>query len=273
MRHSKATMKFITFLFLELASTFVSSSVVQWDHIIRIKGTNKNNTLTRSNIIRGTHMNMELTKSILVQQTDAPNQICYNSTFPYLVSVCASGDGYFCSKEAPFYGCTKESSKSCNEIHLCNTPIEILVCAAVISIIIILLITTGCLWCCCCCGCGKCCKNNFPWFAKMQIRQITLIDSPNRIYPITPGNDWETYRYDRNRTPDTVIAKSQKSARMEDQQKQIFDRDNFPPPPLNSFPSAPQLSGNDTVHWYSSSVPVYSPPRHANLNITDMERT
>jgi len=75
------------------------------------------------------------------------------------------------------------------------------------------------------------------------------------------------YGYGGNRSPDTVMAKSQKEVKMENEQNQFFDRDEFPPPP-KSFPSAPQISTNDLDFGYHSalhSVPVYSPPRNGNI--------
>ena len=93
-----------------------------------------------------------------------------------------------------------------------------------------------------------------------------VIRSPNRVYPI--DHDWTMYGYGGNRSPDTVMAKSQKEVKMENEQNQYFDRDEFPPPIPNSFPSAPQqISANDLDFRYNSalhSVPVYSPPRNGN---------
>ena len=229
MRHLKAIKRYIAFLCLLLASTLVvSSSIVQSDHIIRRKETNHNND--GQNNTRGIRMNMELTRSILVHQVDAPNLVCYNSTFPYLVSICDASNGYYCSNKSPIYGCTKETSTSCNEIHLCNIPFEIFVSVIVVSFAIILILITGLLWCCCCCCCGRCCKNTCPWFAKIQMHSA-VIHSPNRVYPFHQDYDCTMYGYGGNRSPDTVMAKSHKGVKMENEQNQFFERDEFPPPP------------------------------------------
>lgn len=262
MIHPRANKNFIAFLVLLVASTFATSDLVQSNHVIRRKGTDSNHS--RSNIFRGRRV-MELSRSILVHQVEAPHLICYNSTFPYLISMCDPGSGYHCSIEPPIFGCTKESNKSCNEVHMCNTPFEILISASIISITFILLATTGCLWCCCCCFCGKCCKNTCPWFAKIQMRP-TVIHSPNIIYPAPPRNEWTMYDNDGNRTPDTIVAKSQKDVTMENQQNQFFDRNDFPHP--NSSPSAPQMSNTEHDLRFNTAlhtVPVYSPPRTINV--------
>ena len=146
MRYLKANTICNALVFAALTSSFTfcrCDSVVQSDHVIRRKGNKDNSQQKRNNITNEIRLNMELTRSILVHQVEAPSLICYNSTFPYLLSFCNPKNGYYCSSESPSYGCTKETSKSCNEIHMCNTPFELLVSTAVVAIIIVLLITTG----------------------------------------------------------------------------------------------------------------------------------
>ena len=224
---------YVVFYLLTVVCTCVNSDAVQSNHVIRIRRINSNHS--RNNIINKQRV-MELSRSILVRQINGPNLVCYNSTFPYLISVCDPGAGYQCSIKPPTFGCTKESNESCSEIHMCNTPLDIFISASIISITVILLITTGCLWCCCCCCCGKCCKNTCPLFAKIQMRQA-LIHYPNKIYPSHLENQWSMYDYDGNRTPDTIVPKSQKDITLENQQNGFLERNDFPPP--SSSPSAP----------------------------------
>ena len=277
MRYSKANNNICNnvFLFVLTTSSFMlcmCDSVVQSDHIIRRKVVKKDSPQNVNNFTNGITLNMELTRSILVHQVEAPSLVCYNSTFPYLFSFCNPKNGYYCSNESPTYGCTKETSKSCNEIHMCNTPFELLITSAILAIIIILLITTGCLWCCFCCCCGKCCKNSCPCFAKMQM-QTAVLNSPNRIHPLPPtvvdwaNGDWTMYGYDGHRTPDTLLAKSPKELRMENQRNQFFEQNEFPS--LNMLPSAPQTTIKEPDFGYNSalkSAPIYSPPRNGENN-------
>ena len=263
----------VTFLFFILASIpLVSSSMVEPDHIIRLRKTNKTSLNSRSNIVKETGLNMDLTKAILVHQVDSPNLICYNSTFPYLASICDPGNGDYCSIESPTFGCTKESSKSCNDYHLCNLPHEMFISVVIFCAIILLIITTGCLWCCCCCCCGKCCKGCCPWFAKLQM-QTTVITYPNRVYPMPPpDNDWSMYGYGGSKTPDTLIAEPRKHARRENMRKEYAENSDFPPPPPHPFPTAPQMCNSDPEFGYHSAlhtVPVYTSPRHENINKMD----
>ena len=275
MRYLKANNTIcIAFLFFSLTSSFMlcmCDSIVHSDHIIRRKVAKKEARENVKNKPNEITLNMELTKSILVRQVDAPSLVCYNSTFPYLFSLCNPKNGYYCSSESPTYGCTKETSKSCNEIHMCNTPFELLISLAIVIIIITLLITTGCLWCCFCCCCGKCCKNSCPCFAKMQM-QTAVFNSSNQIRPLPPtvvdwaNGDWTMYGYDGNRTPDTVLAKSPKEVRMENHRNQFFEPTEFPN--IDTLPSAPQISINKPDPGYHSAlktVPMYSPPRNGTV--------
>ena len=251
------------------ASAFAASNFVQTNHVFRRKGNNTDiNNRNGSNIFRGSR-DMELSRSILVHQIETPYLVCYNSTFPYLISLCDPGEGYQCSVEPPTYGCSKASNLSCNEIHLCNSPVEIFVTAALLAIGIIILITTGCLWCCCCCCCGKCCKNTCPCFAKLQMRTFRpVIHSPtNRVYPSSSRAEWTMYDYGGKRTPDTLIATTQKQSTMENDQNKFFDRTDFPQSDMS--PSAPRISHREQDIRQNNalqSVPVYSPHRNEKMS-------